>query len=467
MLAALASCAPDSAGIVDGGDDEGPGGVVEPANKNIDVWYAWITAYRRIGTPENLEGFMEFFAEDNPDYSVEYKVTDVGNTNQLAVAIGTNTQPDLVTCSSLSAYYYADVIQSFEPYIANDAEYERGDLHKINEYGLINGEQYGLLGSVFTYFMAYNRDFFEDFNLDPDVYPKTWREMLEFQPKLTQYDETGKVIRTGFLEMEFYSTHIFSAFYRGENVLNPQGYEVNVNTDGMYEYISWTKAMEEVFGGRGMLSRSFPRKEPDSFRAGNVAMLSTWFAEDWLGVDFDYRVVPCPNHEDADKEYAMCYFDDVYMLVKNARNPDGAWFYMKWYLTSGALQVAEMANYYTDPVNYFPRFYTHSYTRQRCYDMFIDEETSEATKKAIAMRDEIMDRDIIYAYMSATGDFFSVTYTGISADMTARKVTSVREYLDGMQKKGDRFTEKWLDDMEDKGWVIDPVNDPWGYYAGK
>jgi len=235
----------------------------------------------------------------------------------------------------------------------------------------------------------------------------------------------------------------------------------------MYEPINRWKKMEDAMGGRKNLGRAITGKQfPEYFRSGNVAMIDTWFPEHFLGVNFNYGVVPCPNYGNDSSEYVTFLFDDVYMLVRGAKNPEGAWFYMKWYLTSGLLQVAELANYDTDPERYFPHFFTHSYTRERCYDMYLDDTVSAATLDAIKMRDELMDRANCYQSLSVSNEIENASSYDIMLDVMGNKINSIREYLSALQKKGDSITESWLEQKAEEGWVIDPLSDPWGYYAG-
>jgi len=61
-----------------------------------------------------------------------------------------------------------------------------------------------------------------------------------------------------------------------------------------------------------------------------------------------------------------------------------------------------------------------------------------------------------------------ISYNNIRLKQNSKdKITNIREFLTDLQNKGDILTEKFVDDLLDKGWVIDPVSDPWGYYNGK
>ena len=93
MLLCTAACNQDGdPGIVEGGGDDGEYVMPEPADKDINVWYAWLLDPTRAGGRNNIQEFMETFTEDNPDYTVTYTITPYGNTAQLATAIGTGTQ---------------------------------------------------------------------------------------------------------------------------------------------------------------------------------------------------------------------------------------------------------------------------------------------------------------------------------------------------------------------------------------
>ena len=67
--------------------------------------------------------------------------------------------------------------------------------------GLVNGKYYGfqLEGDV-VMFMYINGDHFREIGLDPDRdYPKTWEEFRALAKRLTKYDASGRIVRSGWV----------------------------------------------------------------------------------------------------------------------------------------------------------------------------------------------------------------------------------------------------------------------------
>jgi len=99
--------------------------------------------------------------------------------------------------------------------------------------------------------------------------------------------------------------------------------------------------------------------------------------------------------------------------------------------------------------------------------MYVDENMSESARSAIVMRDAMMDNELSFAFGGCTKEMETFISSYLKDGLMNNKIKSVKEFLVDLQKKSDAATAKWLDGMADKGWIIDPVSDPWGYYAGE
>lgn len=460
----LAACACTTNGGNTSYTDPVDKGFNEPELKDITVWSTFANTDLRIFSKANMEGFMDAFSQDHPGYTVEYTTfaDNLSSYAQIVAAVQSNTQPDLIYSPFINYFYFENVLQPFDYYIQNDPEYNSMDLHEvINEY-TIDGHYYGMIGGMTCYLLAWNKDMFAENGLDPEVPPKTLDEILELQSVFRVLNEKGRVTQCGLAT--YFGCHQVSYAYTGNRYRNNAGYKYDVDNEWTVKYYEWCVDMAEVMGGISNLTQNMKNSSfltSPAFQAGEAAMAFVMMPYQWQGVDFKVGLARWPSFaDDPDQESIVVYTDDVFQLMRDCKNPDGGWFYVKWYMSAGLLEVAELNSFDADPVNYFPFYYTNSYIRQRCYDLYYDELTEES-KALIAARDAMFDNAIANSGCHQARIDSIYTYNEIITVAQQQKVSSIREYLKDLQRRLDALADEWIEEKNQKGWNISDEN-PWG-----
>jgi multiple sugar transport system substrate-binding protein len=143
-----------------------------------------------------LDEWIPKFEEENPNIKVEYKVLDwATGTTELLASIAGGTGPDVVFAYSVWIPQWAaqgalSPLEDYfdeEDFIAPAVELAKWDDHL-----------YALPWSLKVRAYYYRKDIFEEVGLDPEKYPETWDELVDYSQKLTKRDASGNIERVGF-----------------------------------------------------------------------------------------------------------------------------------------------------------------------------------------------------------------------------------------------------------------------------
>lgn len=114
---------------------------------------------------------------------------------------GTDEVPNLVQMNDISTsfMYRSGSIVPMNDFIEKDTSFNVGNLEDVLlNYYRINGKLYSMPFNSSTAILVYNKDAFKEVGLDPEVAPKSYKEVEEFAKKLVKKDENGIVDRYGF-----------------------------------------------------------------------------------------------------------------------------------------------------------------------------------------------------------------------------------------------------------------------------
>lgn len=115
-------------------------------------------------------------------------------SDDLAMAISSNTTPDIVSIDCVFVPYYAsigallDVTEEFNALEFKDTF--SGGLINLAQY---DGAQYAVPFSPDLSVLIYNKDIFEEVGLDPESPPQTWEELIAVAKACTTEDRYGYV----------------------------------------------------------------------------------------------------------------------------------------------------------------------------------------------------------------------------------------------------------------------------------
>ena len=162
--------------------------------KTINVW---------TGFPE-LEPFYKWagaeFSKTHPDIEVKVLSTSLREFEQkLVTSIPTGTGPEVFDVGPYIAIKLMDagLLPVNPPEL--DSYLKSGAWSQFAvDYVTIKGKTYGLpLMNGSRAALFYNKDMFKEAGLDPNKPPTTYKELMEAAQKLTTYDKSGNVIRSG------------------------------------------------------------------------------------------------------------------------------------------------------------------------------------------------------------------------------------------------------------------------------
>jgi hypothetical protein len=153
------------------------------------------------------------------------------------------------------------------------------------------------------------------------------------------------------------------------------------------------------------------------------------------------------------------------MIYREAENPEGAWWYLKWYNVSG-LMISENYNYVKNEITYMPRYLTNTYARTRVADIYYDYLDPE-TKENIKKRDDmIANLKLTYTY-DVTAWWFNwaigSTYgMGVASLLEEdARTQDIGAKLRSCQENADTNRDGWYTTKEAEGWEF-PPDFPWG-----
>lgn len=151
---------------------------------------------------ENMTKLIEKFMEENPNIRVKELGLPFGDYNQkIETALASKSGPDLLV-GDLDNTPRA---RAMKKQIANLQEY--ADMAKLDkdvffpatvDMCTYNGDLYALPFITDTRILYWNKEHFKEAGLNPEIPPKTWDEVMEYNEKLTRIDDNGEIKQLGY-----------------------------------------------------------------------------------------------------------------------------------------------------------------------------------------------------------------------------------------------------------------------------
>lgn len=320
----------------------GEGGSTGGKKENGEYLNLWITT---LG--EEAEVIKKVTEEqwnvEHPD--VKVKVTVVpGNSDdfyqKLTTAFATQTGPDMFCISNAEILKYVetgvayDVTSYLEP---NRADYMEGALEALT----FDGKIMAFPGNMDVMALYCSVEAFKEAGLD---YPETWEELIAATNALANEDRYGIILQTdlqsGYQVFEFYPF----LWMNGGAVLNEDGTQVVINSEGAVKAFSFYK---DIFAAPGTCKKvENSNTDITPFATGRTAMqiCGSW-AVSWLRENYpemEYAVVPYPVPE-AGMTSSSIIGGWQYMVSANSARPEQAAEYLNWLLNSDVQIPTDMA----------------------------------------------------------------------------------------------------------------------------
>ena len=317
-----ASGAAQDAGEGQASEDAGEAGNGEVTE--LTMWGSW--GGDQVG---QLEKQLESFNSSQTQYHVTYAVQD-SMEQKLLTAIASNEVPDIVLWDRFNTGVYAPkgALAPLDDYIAKDnVDMSQFYAPAVDEM-TANGVVYGIPLTVDSRILFYNKDLLEEAEVDPASITD-WNSLRDAAIKLTKWDG-DKLVQSGFSlkdvglfnnwigqaggKMIDDSTNPPTAAFNSEAGLKVLDYwNQLLNEDKVYQL-----GFEDGFGG-------------DGFKAGKVSITfnGPWTLESYKEAGLNFGVIGQPAGYNGEKSAMMGGFGLI--IPNGAKNPDGAWEFIKWW----------------------------------------------------------------------------------------------------------------------------------------
>ena len=274
---------------------------------------------------------------------------------KLTASIAGGDPPDLafIAASQYQVLAAQGQVVALDDYLKRDGAFKRDDVYPIWLKGLqFKGQQYALPFDPSVLLLYYNRALFDRLQvprLNP-ANPPTWEDVTELARRLTLDQNDQDATRGGFdpnavkqvgIAVQTQYFWWFLPRQMGQEFYTPDLSEVTLNRPATRAAYQW---LVDLLGRSraGLPSGAVKTTVPATFEAGTVAM---WVWGLWgapgarATLTDDWDVVPLPAFRG--KPRTGLGWASGNALVKGARNPDGAWQFMK-YLAGPEAQAGMM-----------------------------------------------------------------------------------------------------------------------------
>ncbi len=211
----------------------------------------------------------------------------------------------------------------------------------------VNGKKgvYGIPEKVDNRAMFYNKDLLKragyvDENGEARP-PKTWEELEEMAPKLTERDERGNIKRVGFAPNYGNSWLYLYGWMNGGSYMSADGRTCTLNDPNVVEALTWMTRVYDSLGGAAdtkAFESTFQNNDLDPFIQGKVVMKidGYWYVVEKLaqfGRNVNFGVVrpPIPEHMLSSGNRTCTWVSGWCRAIPStAKNKEGAWELIKY-----------------------------------------------------------------------------------------------------------------------------------------
>lgn len=305
------------------------------------------------------------FEELNPGVTVQVEPYADGYDQKLVAAFGAGSPPDVMYMWNFPQYYPS--LMPLDDLIARDAaELDMDDIPLgLMNTARVNGVTYGMPSGFTTHIVYYNKDLFAAAGVEEPQPGWTWDDL---RAKAAQFRDAENRVY-GFAVEAKPDPYDYEQFFwsNGTRYISEDGTTLDgyMNSPEAVEVLEMFAEMarneEAVTLGIGDMSSGSAL-----FRSGNIAMQQSamWSKGGHDAAGINYGVVELPRFGDREPHSALGA--SAISIAKDARNPDLAWEFVKFFSSPEAVamrtgdlpirtSVAEALNLTDDPI-YKPFF---------------------------------------------------------------------------------------------------------------
>lgn len=285
---------------------------------------------------------VDMFNAKSKNFQVE-AVSIPDMERKLLVAVAGGAPPDVAVHwnpMALREWIDRDSILPLTPFIKD----EKFDLSRYVpaclEQATFYGQVWGLpLTSSLKPMFYWNKDLFKEVGLNPNLGPKTWKDLLTYSDKLTIRKE-GKIERLGFTPLWGHIANgaetLVWFVQSGVKPVSDDGNKITINTDKATEVLQFIADLANRYGREAYqaFSSQFGSGLNDPFLTGRLAMAGGSTPMAVRGIlyykpDFKlgYSLMPSPTG----KEMIIFTQGSTMIIPKGSKHPKEAWEFIKWF----------------------------------------------------------------------------------------------------------------------------------------
>lgn len=290
------------------------------------------------------------FEQRNPGTKVLAEWPAGNFVEKLTAAIAGGDPPDLafIAASTYQISAAQGQVAPLDDYIKRDASFRKDDIYPIWLKGLqFRGQQYAMPFDPSVLLLQYNRSIFDRMQVPrlDLTKPVTWEDLLELARRLS-LDQNGvdatrgafdpSAVKQVGLQIQTQYFWWFLPRQNGQEFYAADLSETTLNKPGTRAAYQW---MVDLLGKyhAGLPSPAVKTTTPAAFENGNVAMFiwGLWSVPaNRAALTDDWDVLPLPGFRG--KPRVGLGWASGNALVRSARNPDGAWHFIKYLAGSDA-----------------------------------------------------------------------------------------------------------------------------------
>ena len=296
--------------------------------------------------------------------------------SDIKVKILTISEPRKKTLLSIIGGTPPDVISSIAAWVPELAS--RGAIVPLDEYCKENmisenifvpvywkmlnlyGHTWALPTTPTATALYWNKNLFKEAGLNPEVPPKTFKELETFSERLTKKDKNGKIIRIGFLpSWPSWAFGLYGVIFGGKWG-EPDGKSITANNPKNIEAWNWAQSFIKKLGGKNI--QTF-QEEFGNYQGPNNPFYTGKIALEVNGVwegnfiprfapDLKWAVAPMPSK---DGKLITIVDTDCILIPKGSKHPKEAFEFIKWLMKPENLEELCIAQGKFSPLIYSDR----------------------------------------------------------------------------------------------------------------
>ena len=285
--------------------------------------------------------------EGKPIFVHLLSIPDIVSKTLLAVSSG--TPPDIAGLwnREIPKFAIQNALTPLDHWIERDKVNPEDYYDNIWEMCDFEGKVYSLPTSPGSITLYWNKERFREVGLDPERPPQNLEELMAYNEKLLEQDETGAIKRIGLLPGEpAWLRQNFAIWFGGSHV-TPDNRTLLCDSKEWIEAWNWANDRAEELG-RGALSvfeggmGEFDSPQ-NPFISGKIAMTTqgVWLAN-FINLyrpsmEWGAAQMPFPaNEEDSPISLTLC---DMLVIPRGANNPEEAWRFVRFANTQEGLEI--------------------------------------------------------------------------------------------------------------------------------